>query len=191
MATEQDPTHPTGVRVTSGGEGQATKARQRKEDAALALKLNEEDDLVSGLKLSGYDWGEIARILGFPSPKHALTAYEKALQRNLHESDTSVAKMRDLTGRRMERLLRAVWAKAIDPDHPDQMAAHDRARAVLIDHARLFGLNAPTEMVVSTPSASELHNFVSRVVSAENAGLEEDDILDADVIEDEQREIGA
>jgi hypothetical protein len=53
----------------------------------------------------------------------------------------------------------------------------------------LFGLNAPQEMVVSTPSATELQNFVSRAVAAANSGLEEDDIFDADVVE--QGEIGA
>lgn len=193
MGTVQDATHPTGVRVTEGGsESEAKKMRERKEDAALALKtglgMDEKESLTTSMKLSGYEWDEIAKVLGFPSPRHAKIAYEKALQRNLANDDTSVSKMRDLTGRRLERLLRAVWNKAIDPDHPDQFAAHDRARAVIADHARLFGLNAPTEMIHSTPSGTELANFVSQVVSNAN-GLEEDDIFDAEVVE--PGEIGA
>jgi hypothetical protein len=182
MGTVQDATHPTGVSVTEGSqESDATKARQRKEDAALAMKsgleMDEKESLTTSMKLSGYEWEEIAKVLGYPSPRHAKVAYETALQRNLLNDDSSVSKMRDLAGRRLERLLRAVWSKAIDPDHPDQFAAHDRARAVIADHARLFGLNAPTEMIHSTPSGTELANFVSQVVSNANAGLEEDDIF--------------
>lgn len=193
MGTVQDATHPTGVRVSEGGhEGEAKTARQRKEDAALALRVGVEGDdesMVSALKLAAYEWDEIARILGFPSPRHAQLAYEKALQRNLANDEQSVSKMRDLTGRRLERLLRAVWSKALDPDHPEQMAAHDRARATIGDHARLFGLNAPTELIHSNPTGTELANFVSAAVAATNAGLEEDDIFDAEVVE--QDEIGA
>jgi hypothetical protein len=178
MSTVQDPTHPTGVAVTGDGhEAEAKTARERKQDDTIAMRL------------MGYGWDEIARVLGYPSPRHALTAFELALQRNLSEDDASTAKMRDLAGRRLERLLRAVWTTALNPNHPNQMAAQDRARSVIADQAKLFGLNAPQEMVVSTPSATELQNFVSRAVAAANSGLEEDDIFDADVVE--QGEIGA
>lgn len=192
MATVQDPTHPTGVATTGDAhEAEAKTARQRKEDAALALRMGDKEATTTELRLGAYEWDDIARILGYPSPRAAQVAYEKALQRNLHDDDRSTAKMRDLAGRRFERLMRAVWSKALDPDHPEQMAAQDRARAAIIEHARLYGLHAPTEMVVSTPTDNELQNYVSRVVSVANAQLEEDDILDADVVEDETREIGA
>lgn len=193
MATVQDPSHPTGVSVDGKtAEKHATTARQRKGDAALALRIGVDEDKPTALQEAGYHWDEIARILGFPSPRAAQVAAEKTLQRRLSDDEGSVAKMRDLVGRRYERLLRAVWAKSIDPTNEDQMAAQDRARAVLNDYVRLYGLAAPQEMVVHTPSASELQAFVSKVVTGAAAGLEEDDILDADIVdEDEPREIGA
>lgn len=92
--------------------------------------------------------------------------------------------MRDLAGRRLERLMRAVWAKAIDPKSPEQMAAQDRAAARIMEYAKLYGLLAPSEMVVHSPSKDELHSFVSKVVAGQNAALDEDDIFDAEVLDE-------
>jgi hypothetical protein len=194
MGTFQDPTHPTGVSVTEGAhEAEAQTARERKEDAVLALRMDTKEDTMAALRLGGYDWDEIARILGYPSPRHAVVAYEKALQRNLSADEASTAKMRDLAGRRLERLMRAVWTKAIDPTHPEQLQANDRAAARIAEYARLYGLNAPTEMVVHSPSQEELHSFVAKVVAGANAGLDEDNIFDGEFeeVEDEPKEIGA
>lgn len=178
MTVVQDPNHETGVALTEGSpEKDAVRPRERKSNDVIEMRL------------MGYGWDDIATVLGYPTPRSALVAFEGALERQLQDDHTSAAKMRDLAGRRLERLLRSCWKQAIDENHPAQMAAIDRALKILENHARLFGLNAPTEMVVHSPTASEIHGFVAKVVSAANSGLEEDDIFDADVVE--PREIGA
>ena len=171
MGHTQDATHPTGVAADPGTEQRAVRPRERKANDALEMRL------------MGYGWDDIASVLGYPTPRAALVAFETALEKQLLEDHESAAKMRDLAGRRLERLLRSVWVKANDADHPEHLVAVDRAIKVLAEHARLFGLNAPQEMVVHSPTAAEIQGFVAKVVSAANSSLEEGDIFDADVVE--------
>jgi hypothetical protein len=173
MATRQDSSHPTGVvdlrEKLPGDGGQVSRERKRKADAALSLSL------------SGASWSEIAMTLGFPTPRAAKLAVEKALVRQLGTEDDKV-KMRAMAGARLDRLLRGVWAKAIDPVNPEQMVAQSRARELIADHNKLFGLNAPTEMVVHTPTQSELEDWVLRMTATMVPIVEEDDIFDAEVV---------
>lgn len=171
MAHVQDPAHETGVSVVEGtrDKDSATRPRERKANDALEMRL------------MGYGWDDIARVLGYPTPRAALVAFETALEKQLLDDHDSTAKMRDLAGRRLERLLRAVWGKAIDPDDPEQLPAVDRAVKVLAEHSRLFGLNAPSEMVVHSPTATEIQGFVAKVVSAANSQIEEGSIFDDDI----------
>jgi hypothetical protein len=167
---------PTGVNgQTSGGTGatgnSVSRARQRKANAAIQMRL------------AGATWGEIALALGFPTPRQALVATEKALEKQL-DANEDRDKMRRLANARLERLLRSVWPKAVDPDHPDHLIALAKAREVIADHRKLFGLDAPTEVVVHTPTMTELEQWTARVVSVLNPNVEEFDILEGEVIED-------
>ena len=176
MATRQDSSHPTGVvdlraDIRGGDKGKVARERNRKADAALSLSL------------SGANWSEIAQSLGYPTPRQAKLAVEKALVRQLGTEDDKV-KMRSMAGARLDRLLRGVWAKAIDPSNPEQMVAQSRARELIADHNKLFGLNAPTEMVVHTPTQSELEDWVLRMTATMVPLVEEDDIFDAEVVSD-------
>lgn len=184
MAHEQDPTHPTGVSVPEGTDPtRAIRPRERKANAALELRL------------AGYQWDEVADIVGYPDAQRAQVAFETALEKQLANDPQMRGKLREYTGRRLERLLRAVWSKAIDPDHDEQMVAHQRALAVIDRHAKLFGLDAPQEMIVHTPTADRLQNWVADVMAAKRDLAEEADIFDGEVEDgdegDEQREIEA
>ena len=87
-------------------------------------------------------------------------------------------------GKRLERLIRSVWTKAIDPENPDHLTAVDKARQLIDRHAKLYGLDAPTEFVVSSPAASELEKWVSTVINESRPALPEADIFDVEVVED-------
>lgn len=172
MATRQDRTHPTGVgdtRKSRGTEVEAVRARNRKADAALSMSL------------SGATWGEIAESLGFPTPRAARTATEKALARQLEREDDR-EKMRKMAGARLERLLRGIWTKAIDPNSPEQMSAISRSRELIADYSKLWGLNAPTEVTVHSPSQSELEDWVLRMTATMVPAVEEPDIFEAEVV---------
>lgn len=167
----QDSTDPTGVaahkRMNDPG-NYAGRARQRKANAALQMRL------------AGATWHEIASGLGYPTPRTAMVATEKALERELATTEDR-EKMRKLAGARLERLIRAVWGKAIDPDNPDQMIAVSKAREVVADHRKLFGLDAPTEVVVHNPSEAELEAWVARVVATQIPVVEEFDIIAGEI----------
>lgn len=171
----QDPEHPTGVSHDGAGNqnSQITRARDRKANAAIQLRI------------AGASWDEIAQSLGFPTPRAALVATERALEKEL-KTEENQAQMRSLAGKRLERLLRGVWTKAIDPSHPEHLLAVDKARQLVDRHAKLYGLDAPTEVVVSNPAQQELEQWVATVINETKPALEEADIFDAEVVEDEE-----
>ena len=151
---EQDSSDPTGVSGRSGqghGKGLAN-ARARKANAAVQMRL------------AGATWGEIAITLGFPTPRQAMVATERALIKQLDNNDDR-EKMRKVAGARLERLLRSVWPKAIDPDSPDHLIAVSKAREIVDRHAKLYGLDAPTEVVVHNPTQTELEAWVTRLLA--------------------------
>ena len=168
---EQDPNDPTGISDhTPRGNSEVARARDRKANAALQLRM------------AGATWEEVAESMGFPSARAAIVATERALEKEL-KTEESQRQMRTLAGKRLERLLRSVWTKAINPDDPDHLTAVDKARQLIDRHAKLYGLDAPTEYVVSSPAQSELERWVSTVLNETRPQLEEGDIFDVEVIE--------
>jgi hypothetical protein len=147
----------------------ANVQRLRKADAALSLRL------------SGASWGDIAQTVGYPTPRTAMLAVEKALIRQLNTDDDR-DKMRVVAGARLERLLRAIWAKALNPNDPEQMVAVARARDIIDRHAKLYGLDAPTEVVVHSPTQSDLEDWVLRMTATLVPDVDEPDIFDAEIV---------
>lgn len=145
------------------------------------------------LRESGYQFDEIAEILGFPDSSSAEREFTKGMVALLKENPDVLNHLRDLTGRRLERLLRAVWAKALDPHNPEQMVAHQRALAVIDRHAKLYGLDAATKVDVEiSPTQKQMSEFISEVIKLRNDLPEEGDIFgDAEVIEPLELEEGA
>lgn len=169
----QDPNDPSGVSDDSpkGGSGVA-RARNRKANAAIQLRI------------AGASWAEVAEALGYPTPRAALVATERALENELRTEENK-ANMRSMAGKRLERMLRGVWSKAIDPDNPEHLLAVDKARLIIDRHAKLYGLDAPTEVVVTNPAQQELEQWVSEVIKSKAPQLDEADIFDAEWTEDE------
>lgn len=169
---QQDSDHPTGVSDDSPRGGSAvSRARERKALAALELRR------------AGGNWDEIAQVLGYPTGRAALVSTEQTLEKQL-KTEEGTAFMRKLAGDRLDRMLRGIWKKAIDENSPDQFAAIDRARGIIGDQRRLYGLDAPTEMVVHNPSLSEIEKWVAEVTSARAPQVEEGDIFDVDFYEE-------
>lgn len=167
---EQNSNHPTGVSTAGGDRREGAgivRARDRKANAAIQLRK------------AGADWDEVAQVVGYPTARAALVAVERALEKEL-KTEEGQKFMRTLAGQRLERLLRGVWPKAINPDHPDHLPAVDRARQIVDRHAKLYGLDAPTEYVVHSPTQAELEKWVSVVISKSVPTLDEDDIFEAE-----------
>lgn len=140
------------------------------------------------LKIAGASYGEIADTLGYSSPSRALTAVETELARAATTTDKD--KVREVNGRRYERLLRSLWVKASDPDHPEHLAAVRTAADIISRHSRLFGAEAPTEVVVHSPTTAELERWVASVMATGQPPVIEYDVLAISTPAD-QRDLGS
>ena len=175
MAMAQDSSDPTGVRDDSErGNSEVSRARDRKANAALELAMNEHAS-----------WIEIAEVLGYPTARAAKVAVEQALERSLQSADRD--HMRRYAATRMERLLRRVWGRANNEEDPDQLAYVREARAIIGDQVKLWGLAAPSEVVISSPSQNEIEAWVASVHQASTPELQEADIFDIEIVEDEEQ----
>lgn len=151
------------------------------QDALVAKDRPTRQDSAVAMRIAGANYSEIAKFLGYRSVEDARAAVERSLASSVGEADRE--KQRFLTARRLERLLRASWHKATDETSPEQLPAIRTALAIIDRHARLYGLDAPTEMVVYTPSRLEIERFVEAVSANLSRELpEEADIVDGEVL---------
>jgi hypothetical protein len=143
------------------------KDRTSRQEAAVALRI------------AGATYADIARMLEYASPSLARQAVERSLATTVgHESRDQ---LRFIEARRLERLLRSLWHKATDEKNDEHLAAVRTAIAVIDRHARLYGLDAPQEMVVYTPAATELEAWVSKMAKQVRGELpQETDIVSAE-----------
>jgi hypothetical protein len=144
--------------------------RKTRMEAALALKI------------AGANYSEIAEALEYSSVDQARTAVERGLASTASEEDRK--KQRELASLRLERLLRAIWKKATDEDNPEQLSAARTALALVDRHIRLWGTDAPSEMVIYSPTAGEMEAWIARMAQQVRAGLpQEIDIIEGEVLD--------
>lgn len=134
------------------------------------------------LRLAGANLDEICQVVGFASRREAQNAIDKALKEELRSDPRNRDKMRNLANQRLERLLRSVWTKAVDPSNPEHLAAVGKAKELIDRHVKLFGLDAPTEMVVHNPDSGEIEAWVMAVMAKSQPDLIEADIFEAEVL---------
>ena len=156
-------------------------------DTELARKRNRKAAAAIQLRAEGYGWEEVAETLGYPDAHRAQVAVELALEKQL-KSPESQQFMRAVATNRLDMLLRSVWDKATDADHPEHLFAVDRAAKLIAQHTKLHGYEAPAEMVIHSPSTPEIERWVSEIVSVAQPSLEEADIfsdtVDGEVVPD-------
>lgn len=170
----QDSSDPTGVVGDTRADSALVRARHRKQNAALQLSLAQ------------VGWDEIAEAVGYPTARAARVAVEQALEREWKEDPQTKERMRRMAGQQFSRMIRAIWKKAMDPEHPEQLAAQRELRTNIQAYSKLYGLDAPSEMIVHTPTREELEEWVTLATATKATVLEEDDIFDVEVIEEEQ-----
>lgn len=181
MTLVQDDTHPTGVSTTPGDKGGSnlTRARLRKALSAVDLKIR------------GYKLEDIAIALGYPSGRHVAVAIETALENELRETDKSA--LRQIAGRRLEQAIRSLHDKISDPNNPEHLAAVNTWVKVVDRYAKLMGLDAPTEVIITSPHAQEIEEWIEKAHAMASGNpemleLQEADILEGDFIEDDEED---
>lgn len=170
---------------TAAGEVPEQRAR-----AALALKI------------SGAPYSAIAEHLGFANARIARVVVERYLSEMVTDAD--LKPQRALASERLERLLRAVWPRAIsettewtDPDgkrhvtpNAEQLQYVRTALMIIDRSARLHGIDAPQKLEVTRPSDEEVTQWAFRM--AEEAGMmgvrEAEDIMEAELVEADPEE---
>lgn len=172
MTMAQDSSDPTGVAKVNdvNGSKELVRARERKANAALDMALH------------GANWDQIAEVLGYPTARLAKVAVEIALERNLDTVDRQ--KMRLLVHGRLNAALQSVAGKAMDTEHPEHLAAVGRYREIVADQRRMWGIDAPQEVLISNPTQREIDDWVGVAVSKGMPDVEEDDIVDGEVVEE-------
>lgn len=134
------------------------------------------------LRLAGAGYDEVADALGLTSAQVARDHAERALEARAWDDVQGRDRLRAENGARLERLLRGVWAKATNPDHPEHLSAVKVARELVDRHCRLYGLDAPSEVIIHTPTANEIDVWVSGMIakSASDLLAMEPEIIDAE-----------
>jgi hypothetical protein len=149
----------------------ATKDRPSRQDMAVALRI------------WGANYTEIAKQCGYTSAKMARLAVERGLAASVGEDDRE--QRRHLEARRLERLLRAVMPRATNEDDPEQVSYVRASLAIIDRHARLYGLDAPQEVVLYNPTERELESWLE----SKTALMQQDLPEEADIIEGESWEV--
>lgn len=174
MAMQQDSSDPTGVAVVSGKtQPETVRARRRKANMAFKMALK-----------PGNDWRLIARTCGYPSPRAARVAVEAMMEERLDPSDKE--HLRLVVASRLDSLLRGVWRKATNPEDPEHLTAVQRAREIIADHRRVWGIDAPSEVLVTSPTQRDIDELVATVVAGQLPPVENYDIVEAEIVSDEE-----
>lgn len=115
------------------------------------------------MRLAGATFGEIAEVLGLSSPDAARQKVEAGLAAERFDDEQREA-LRAEEAARILGLLKPMWPKATDPEDPEHIPAAKAALQFIDRHARLLGLDAPTEVVVHNPTMSEIDAWVATML---------------------------
>jgi hypothetical protein len=157
------------------------------------LDLSRRDERALSMRVSGIPIERVAATFGW-TPEQAHEAVERALVRvTVDRNPEGVRHQRNLTQRRLDGLLEAVWPTATDPTgHPlIQQGAVNTSLKVIDRQVALFGQNAPKESIVThnvgpdqvAATIERLFAARSGVVEADVLGISGPEIIDGEVVE--------
>lgn len=143
------------------------------------------------LKLYGASYTEIKNTLHYSSAYRAKMAVERALAAAA-DSVEDKEKMRFMINKTLDRLKASVMSKAVNPNDPQHLAYNARALAILDRQARLYGVDAPTQIQI-TQSDQYIQEYLEAVlphVKEDNNQIEFDILEEADMEEAEMAQEG-
>lgn len=123
-----------------------TKARTQAERLATAEVIEDHERAWMALELrkAGASFKSIAERLGYADASGARTAIRNLIDRMDLES---ARELQIIQAERLHTLLMGVWSKAKDPNHPQHLAAVDRARGLIGDIRAMFALDEQADAV--------------------------------------------
>jgi hypothetical protein len=149
-------------------------ATRRLAAAAAAMRMDGASEAETGALL-----GMGVREVRAAVEQHLAEQARKAAPRNREV-------LRRVEDERLERMMLAVWPRALDPDDPDQLPAVRAALSISERRSRLHGLDAPAEVVVHSPTLAEIDAWVAQVAGGGPAGPVEPDVVALQIAGQEQ-----
>jgi len=143
-----------------------------REKAEVAGARPSEVKAYLALWLAGATYLEIAEQMRCEVSKVRLMI-EKALADTVDDSEDRTLQ-RQRAGLQLDRYLRSIAAKALDSESPDQPMYLRLALQITDRKIRLQGLDAPTAVMVTTPTDIELREWVAAVAVANGASVVEE-----------------
>jgi hypothetical protein len=136
------------------------------------------------LKLAGATFEEICDTLGYRTTAACRRDIAIALAENVADVDRETH--RHLATMRLERLLRAIYPKAIDPKSPEQLPAGRLAKEYVHEIALLNGAQMPQEIVLHNPSNPELMAWIARMTVDQMPKVTEHNpfIIEGEIVEE-------
>jgi hypothetical protein len=134
--------------------------------------------------VSGSDFEEIAEILELPNATVARRITEKALAQKFDAHDKKAAKRLVLA--RYEALYASALRRANNPKYSSREAAAGNALKAVGEIVRVMGLAEPSELIVRTPTETEIMQELAKIGALAAADLpEETDVIEGHVVRDE------
>jgi hypothetical protein len=132
------------------------------------------------LRVSGTSYSDIAVTLGLQDARMALTVVTRELALQGDGEDDARDRLRNEESARLMHLLGPVMDRATDPTDPEHLQAVRTAVTIIDRRIKLLGLDAPTEILVHTPTQTELDQWVGAMVAQAmpRAALTEPEIID-------------
>jgi len=133
------------------------------------------------LLISGANYTDIAKVLAYKNVDDAKRAVWHAIG-SIEMDETRRGRERELMARRLTAMISSGWKRANNPNDPDHLAYQRLMLAIMDRQAKLYGLDAPSESIVYTPSQAEINEHVARVrnLVIVEAGDVEADVLGGD-----------
>lgn len=129
-------------------------------------------------------WEDITEQLGYANVEATKKAVEHALANSIDAGDKK--RQRQFMNEQLNRMVRAIRTKALDPNHPDQISALRTLTAILDRKSKLNGLDEPTQVAVTTPSDAKLREWAASMIERTEGSLpQEADVIEGEVVDDD------
>lgn len=124
--------------------------------------------------MAGASYSELADLFDLPSAAAARQAIERALVDAAPDSVGDRSMLIQKQAMTLDMLQKSIMTKAVDGNNPDQRGYIDTILKIHDRKAALFGLNAPSTMLLATPGDDELQRYIHQVALATGAEVPEE-----------------
>lgn len=136
--------------------------------------------------MAGASYAELADLFNLPSAAAARQAIERALIEAAPDTQGDRSMLVKKASMTLDLLQRSIMAKALDGKNPDQRGYMDTVLKIFDRKAALFGLNAPSAMLIAAPNDDDLQSFIAQLAVASGGTVPEEADPFMEMVQDEE-----